>query len=281
MLKEMIFDSLKDRGISTAVIFICYFIIELLTRKFGNKFTGMLKGRTGPLFGAIFGSIPQCSFSVISTIMYSKKAITLGTLFTVYLVTSDEAFIIMLSHPDKIFDLLIIFGTKIIIGLFVGYLIDFLLYKFNKKKQNFEDDSLNIDECNEKTNIFVEVICETIKVSFYLIISLLSIDLIIYYIGEENINNFLIDYSYLQFIISPLIGLIPSCVPSVILSELYIGGQITYSGIIGGLLTNAGLSLVFLFRYNKSLKNNILIVISLYSLGVIFGGIIHAIELLI
>ncbi|MEG0528963.1 MAG: putative manganese transporter [Bacilli bacterium] len=276
---EMIRESLIDWAISTAIIFVVYLLIEFVSRRWSNNIFTKLRGKFGPLFGALFGSIPQCSFSVVSTTLYSKRAITLGTLFTVYLVTSDEAFIILLAHPDKFVDLLIIFLSKIIIGIFVGYMIDLVLKLLKKDNTLKEYNSRDTSVC-ETENIFVEVGKSTLKISFYLLVSLLIIDVSLFYIGKDNISSFLNAHSYIQYLVSPLIGLIPSCAPSVILTELYISGQITYSGIIGGLLTNAGLSLVVLFRYNKPLKENIAIAISLYGLGVIFGLIIYGFELI-
>ncbi|MEG1222568.1 MAG: putative manganese transporter [Bacilli bacterium] len=277
---EMIRESLIDWAISTAIIFAVYLLIEFVSRRWSKNVFTKLRGKFGPLFGALFGSIPQCSFSVVSTTLYSKRAITLGTLFTVYLVTSDEAFIILLAHPDKFIDLLIIFLSKIVIGIFVGYMIDLVLKLLKKDTTLKEYNSRETTSC-ENENIFLEVGKSTLKISFYLLISLLVIDVCLFYIGKDNISSFLNTHSYIQYLVSPLIGLIPSCAPSVILTELYISGQITYSGIIGGLLTNAGLSLVVLFRYNKPLKENIAITISLYGLGVIFGLIIYGFELIL
>ncbi|MEG1739280.1 MAG: putative manganese transporter [Bacilli bacterium] len=277
---EMIRESLIDWAISTAIIFAVYLLIEFVSRRWSKNVFTKLRGKFGPLFGALFGSIPQCSFSVVSTTLYSKRAITLGTLFTVYLVTSDEAFIILLAHPDKFIDLLIIFLSKIVIGIFVGYMIDLVLKLLKKDTTLKEYNSRETTSC-ENENIFLEVGKSTLKISFYLLISLLIIDVCLFYIGKDNISSFLNTHSYIQYLVSPLIGLIPSCAPSVILTELYISGQITYSGIIGGLLTNAGLSLVVLFRYNKPLKENIAITISLYGLGVIFGLIIYGFELIL
>ncbi|MEG2052857.1 MAG: putative manganese transporter [Bacilli bacterium] len=276
----MIRESLIDWAISTAIIFAVYLLIEFVSRRWSKNVFTKLRGKFGPLFGALFGSIPQCSFSVVSTTLYSKRAITLGTLFTVYLVTSDEAFIILLAHPDKFIDLLIIFLSKIVIGIFVGYMIDLVLKLLKKDTTLKEYNSRETTSC-ENENIFLEVGKSTLKISFYLLISLLIIDVCLFYIGKDNISSFLNTHSYIQYLVSPLIGLIPSCAPSVILTELYISGQITYSGIIGGLLTNAGLSLVVLFRYNKPLKENIAITISLYGLGVIFGLIIYGFELIL
>ena len=74
-------------------------------------------------------------------------------------------------------------------------------------------------------------------------------------------------------LVSSLIGLIPNCAASVILTNLYIQNIISGASLIAGLLTGAGVGLIILFKTNKNIKENIAIVGLLYAIGV-FSGIV-------
>ena len=97
-------------------------------------------------------------------------------------------------------------------------------------------------------------------------------NLLISIIGESTIENFIQNNLYLGPIISSLIGLIPNCAASVIITNLYIQNVINASALISGLLTGAGVGLIVLFRTNKkNIKENLSIVFMIYLIGVVTG----------
>lgn len=264
---------------SLPIIFIAYLIVEYISKKTGNEFNRKMGGKKGPLFGSLLGAIPQCGLSAMASNFYSYRIISLGTLFAVYLSTSDEAFIIMLSHPDRLVDLVIVFASKILLGMLFGFIIDAIFKKQQVKDMNEYEIVFG---CGCGDNLMLTALQKTAKILLYLFVASFAINLAIEYIGEDQITAFITSNSLIQPLIAPLIGLIPSCVPSVILTELFLSGSISYSGIIGGLLTSAGVGTLVLFRYNKkSLKENILILVGLYGIGVLVGLIIELIMFII
>ena len=274
---DVIIDTLLDALKSLPIIFIAYLIVEYISKKTNNSFNRKLGGKKGPLFGSLLGALPQCGISAMASNFYSYRIITLGTLFAVYLSTSDEAFIIMLAHPDRILDLIIIFASKILIAMLFGFIIDLIFRKQTRK--NMDDYEIQFG-CECGTNIIATALEKTVKILVYLLIASFLVNTGVYLIGEENIASFVTSNAYLQPILAPLIGLIPSCAPSIILTELYLTGAISYSGIISGLLTGAGVGTLVLFRYNDSRKKSAFIIGGLYLIGVIVGFVIQGLELL-
>jgi len=274
---DVIIDTLLDALKSLPIIFIAYLIVEYISKRTGNTFNRNLGGKKGPLFGSLLGALPQCGISAMASNFYSYRIITLGTLFAVYLSTSDEAFIIMLAHPDRILDLIIIFASKIVIAMIFGFLIDLVFKKQTRKNMNDYEIQFG---CECGTNIMATALEKTLRILIYLVIASFLVNTGVYLIGEENIANFVSNNAYLQPLLAPLIGLIPSCAPSIILTELYLSGAISYAGIISGLLTGAGVGTLVLFRYNDSKKKSAFIILGLYLIGVVVGFIIQGIELL-
>lgn len=276
---DVILDTLLDALKTLPFVFLIYLLIEFLLKKTNNRFMSKMGGKKGPIFGSLLGAIPQCSLSMIASTFFSYRVITLGTLISVFLSTSDEAFILLLAHPDRFLDLLIIFSSKIIIGMVAGFLIDLIM----RKSQVIED--INEYEivygCDCGSNIFITALKKTVKIMIYILIASFIVNTIVYFIGEDNIASFLTKHRYLEIVLAPIIGLIPSCAPSIILTELFLSNSISYAGIIGGLLTNAGVGTLVLFRYNKNLKQNIVILAILLGIGIAVGCIVSLVQVLI
>ncbi len=132
---EEIWEALRESLIALPILLLVYLLIEYLEHKKEVKFENLVakSKKTGPLLGGAIGIIPQCAFSSIMSDLFSKKLITIGTLFAVFLATSDEAIAIMLSSGQglKVFPLIL---SKFIISVVVGYLIDII---FKNQKVSF------------------------------------------------------------------------------------------------------------------------------------------------
>lgn len=275
---DVIIDTLLDCLKSIPIIFLAYLIVEYISKKTGNEFNRNLGGKKGPLFGSLLGAIPQCGLSAMASNFYSYRIITLGTLFSVYLSTSDEAFIIMLAHPDRILDLVIVFASKIILGMLFGFIIDAIFRKQELKKMSEYEIVFG---CGCGDNLILTAVQKSGRILLYLLVASFLVNTGVYLIGEENITTFITSNVFIQPLVAPLIGLIPSCAPSIILTELFLSGAISYSGIIGGLLTSAGVGTLVLFKYNKKdQKQNIFILLGLYGIGVLVAFVIEGIMLL-
>ena len=208
--------------------------------------------------------------------MYSTRLITLGTLVAVYLSTSDEMVPIFISEEIPITIILKILLVKFLVGVFYGFLIDLFFNKISKNKMEKEPkiESLCKDEhCHcQRTGIVKSALKHTVNITIYIFIITLIINLLISIIGESTIENFIQNNLYLGPIISSLIGLIPNCAASVIITNLYIQNVINASALISGLLTGAGVGLIVLFRTNKkNIKENLSIVFMIYLIGVVTG----------
>ena len=204
--------------------------------------------------------------------LFSNRVITIGTVIAIFLATSDEMLPIMLSEKTAILTILKIVGFKVLIGIIVGVLID-IIYKAKKENNKehihemCEDDNCHCDE----DGILLSSIKHTLKISLFVLIANILIDIIIYLMGEDKLSNLLINNNIITYFISSLIGLVPNCASSVIITELYLSNLITIGTLLSGLLTGSGLGILLLFKTNKSMKENITILSIIYIVGVIVG----------
>lgn len=193
------------------------------------------------LYGGLFGLFPQCGFSVVATNFYAARIITLGTLISVYLSTSDEMLPILISEAAPMSLIVSILVIKFGLGMFYGFIIDFVLRLKNKKKE--ADRIVDICEhehCHCEESIVKSALKHTFSIFVYIFILTLIINFVIHMIGEENLSNIISKNSILEPIITALIGLIPNCASSVIITELYLSNILSYGAFLAGLLTNSG-----------------------------------------
>ena len=251
-------------------LFITFIIIELIEHKLNKHIENIITNskKFGPIIGAFLGSIPQCGFSLVATNLYITRIITLGTLISIYLSTSDEMIPIMLSHKTNINIILKIVAIKIIIGIIFGIIID-LIFKKNNKKINY--DICESTHCDCKHSIILSSIKHTIKTLIFIFIATLFINIIFEYLSINLINKIFLKNTYFAPLLSSLVGLIPSCGSSIILTELFINNTISFSALISGLLTNSGIAILILFKNNKNIKENIKIISILYIIGTFIG----------
>lgn len=275
ILEHTLLDTLK----LLPFLFVTYLIMEYIEHKTGEKAKEAIKkaGKFGPVLGAIVGIFPQCGFSVSATNLYAARVITLGTLISVYLVTSDEMLPILLTESVPITTILTILGIKLIIGIVAGFIIDAVIRITQKGKQEEQkiEELCEHEHCHCEQGIVSSAIKHTLSIILFIFIITLIINGIIEFIGEGAIANLISKYTMLGPVIAGIIGLIPNCASSVILTELFIENVITMPMLISGVAVNAGVGLVVLFKTNKNLKENIKIVGLLYAIGVISGLILQ------
>ena len=279
-------DVIKDAFIDVLklipFLFIAFLILEYIEHKMSKKNTNILinNKKIGPLFGGVLGSFPQCGFSAMITRLFSSRVITLGTLIAVYLSTSDEMLPILISSGTSIMVILKIIGIKVIVGILFGYIIDFIYHK-KLDYQNEIHDMCHDDSCGCEKGILHSSIHHTLNIVIFLFITTLVINILIYFIGEENISNFIKNSNSLTYFISSLIGLIPNCASSVIITELYLSNMISLGTLLSGLLTGSGVGILILFKTNKNIKENICILLIIYFIGVIIGYLIDMLGIIL
>ena len=276
VIEETLLDSIK----LIPFLFIAYLIMEYIEHKTSQKYRETIKksGKFGPLIGSFLGIFPQCGFSVVATNFYAGRVITLGTLISVYLTTSDEMIPIMISEAVPLWTILKILFVKLVIGIVAGFVIDFVLRLINKNKKIEEENIVDLcehDHCHCEKGILKSSIHHTLSIFVFILIVTFIINTAIYFIGEENISNILLNKPIFGPIVSSLIGLIPNCASSVIITNMYLKNVINVGTMIAGLLVNAGVGLVVLFKTNKKIKENIAIICLLYIVGVISGIVLE------
>lgn len=289
-----IFDYLHEIShafIDTLIVFIVVLIIYFILSFFENKLASKINhsNKFSPIIGAGVGLIPQCGFSIVAADMYRKNYITLGTLLAVFISTSDEAIPILLASPNKILSILPLITIKFIIAIFFGYLVDFI---YKKKILNVDDHKTNTIHkgcCNhhiehDKKDTFIKThiihpLLHSLKICAYVLVINIVFSSIIYFIGENTIMNFLNKNVLLTPLLSSLIGLIPNCASSVIITQLYVSNTLTFSATISGLICNAGLGLIYLFKDKNKITNSLLIMLLLLSISLLVGYVSLFIEL--
>ena len=298
-MKETLLEALLDSIKALPILLLVYILIEYLEHKKAIKFEQSIsnKNKVEPMIGSLLGVIPQCGFSAIMADLFSRRMITIGTLFAVFIATSDEALAILITHPNSIKNVIILLTVKLITAIFWGYLINLIVrnkIKIENKIDHHEHHQHECDDCehnelhhehelhhDEKgiTGLFKEAFKHTFQIFSIILISNIVLGLLMYYIGEDNIKSFLENNKYISLLLVPLVGLIPSCAPSVILVELYTSSIISFATCISGLISGAGVGLIVLYKRNKNLKQNILITVSLYVIGLIMGLLLNIIGL--
>ena len=272
---DCIMDGLIDTLKLLPYLLVTFLVLEFIEHKLSKKNQKLLEKnkKVGPLIGGLLGALPQCGFSSMAANLFSARVITMGTVIAVFLSTSDEMLPIMLSEKTDIKLLLGIVGFKVIVGIIIGFIIDLIYRKKLEKEEIKELCEHDHCHCKEK-NIFISSIVHTLKIGLFVLIANLLINIIIYKVGEDTVSSILLNKNILTYFASSLIGLIPNCAGSVIITELYLSKLITLGTLLSGLLTGSGLGILLLFRTNKNLKENLSILGIIYFIGVLIGIIV-------
>lgn len=279
---DVLFDTLIDGIKLLPFLFITYFIMEYLEHKTSQKAKNMIakSDKFAPFLGSALGIVPQCGFSVAAASLYAGKIITLGTLIAIFLSTSDEMIPILISEHAPLVTIVKILLIKFIIGVMWGFIIDIAIRIIKKEKKEHPKaihDLCEHEHCHCEDSIVKSTCKHTLSIfAFILVISLLF-NTIIYFIGEDTLSSFILSKPVLGPMLASLIGLIPNCAASVILTKLFLTNVISAATMIAGLLTGAGAGILILFRLNKNWKENLLIVAMVYAIGVISGILLELI----
>lgn len=281
---DVILDAIKDSVYVFLFIFATFIVLSFFESKLVNK---LRKGNEiNPLFGALFGLVPQCGVSVIGADLYSKRYISIGTLVALFLACSDEGIIILITSSKWLMAIPLIL-LKLVIGFLAGFLLDmFIKRKLETKDKSKLNENVSDIECNcpycvieeddEVTGFDIHIwypFIKSLKILGVLFLFNLIFGFLVYFIGENNINSFLEFNKYLTPVFATLIGLIPNCASSIIITNLYINSTISFGALLSGLLVNAGMGLLIIFKRKEMLKDNFLILTTLILTSIIFGYI--------
>lgn len=272
---DALLDALIDSLKLLPFLFITYLLMELLEKKAGEKTTNLIQksGKFGPIIGSILGIIPQCGFSTVASNLYAARIITVGSLISIFLSTSDEMLPILISEAAQINLILKILFIKLIVGMIAGIIID-LIFRKSKKEIHIHDLCQDEDCHCEEEGILKSSIKHTLHIFIYIFIITSIINILMFLVGEENIAHLIINIPILGNVFASLVGLIPNCASSVILTQLYLQNVLPFGCLISGLLVNSGIGMLVLFKVNKNKKENMAILGILFVIGLISGIII-------
>ena len=276
LLQHTVLDTVK----LVPFLFLAYLLMEFLEHKAGGAAERWLRGsgKIGPLLGGALGVLPQCGFSAAATGFYGARIITTGTLIAVYLSTSDEMLPILISEGAPLPLILKLLGTKLFIGVAAGFCVDGVSYLIRKKRES--DAEVQIEELCERENcecgdrFVLSALKHTLYITVFLLLFTLVMNIAIELIGEENLRLVVLDCPVLGSVLSALVGLIPNCASSVIITSLYLDGVLSSGAMLSGLLVNAGIGLAILFRNNRPLWDSFRIILILFGISVLSGILI-------
>ena len=292
---DILYDSFLDTVKILPFLFLVYFLIEVLEYKNVLRFekSRLLKGGASPVMGSLFGSVPQCGFSVVSAELFAEQKISIGALIAVFIATSDEALPIMLSNYASIPALVCLIAVKIVFAIIVGYITMFLYKKLFARKTT--PDSAAAVDLDHDEHSHIKACCNhdleddkfdwkhplihCLKITLYIFLINFVFGLIIMFIGEDRLISFLNSSSIFQPLFAVIVGLIPNCASSVVLTELYLLGGLSFGSVVAGLSVNAGIGLIVLLKENKNKKENLFIVLSLIISSLVIGYALHYIPI--
>ena len=275
---DCIFDGLIDTIKLFPYLLFTFILLELLEHRLDKKNEKLLRKnkRLGPIFGSLLGALPQCGFSTMAASLFSSRVISIGTVIAVFLSTSDEMLPIMISEKADVKLILSIIAFKVVIGMITGIIVDLILKRKNEKSEIHHLCEKDHCEC-DKDGVLLSALKHALKIALFILLANCLINGIIYFIGEENLKNILLSGNIITHFFASLIGLIPNCASSVIMTELYLSDLISIGTLLSGLLTGSGLGILLLFRTNENKKENIEILSIIYAIGVIVGIIVDII----
>lgn len=286
IILEIVLDALIDSIKILPFLFVTYLVMEYLehrTRDTTEKIVQKAE-HFGPLFGGLIGIVPQCGFSAAASNLYAGRVISLGTLIAIYLSTSDEMIPLFISEQFPIDTMIRILAIKALIGIAAGFAIDLVVHAHHRARGKAVTDPVRIEKLCEKEHchcdddedggfiaIAKSAFVHTMHIFFFVLVLTLILGTVIELIGHERLSYLLKSSTVLSHILAGLIGLIPNCAASVIISELYLGGMITLGTMMSGLLVGAGIGLLVLFRVNPERNENIRITLLLFTIGTLSG----------
>ena len=281
MILDCALDALKDGALSIPILFVAYYLMELLERskRLDETVLHAYSAKAGPLLGGLLGVVPQCGISGAAATLFSTGAITVGTMLAVFFATSDEMLPIMLSSVREngigLGRILAITAAKAGLGILLGYLTDLLFGRFFTRKDIHSFCEREHCECEEEEGSALHsALVHTLKIAGMLIAVTFVLNLILANVNPEQLSGTILARPVVGSLLLALFGLIPNCSISVILTRAYLSGIIGLGGLFAGLLANAGIGMLVLFRSNRNMRENMAVVAIAYTLSALSGMVI-------
>ena len=295
---DVVIDALKDTAELIPFLFATYVVISLLDLFASDKTTAAIQraGHAGPLIGGVLGVVPQCGFSAMGASLYADRIVSLGTFVAVILSTSDEMLPLLLAEHVEVGLLARILVTKAVLGVILGFAIDLVLRAVLGRTSlagvdesdagEGQDEDVELDPsayscdcgCGEPLTrgqtawwVVVNSAYRTFQVVVFIFVVSVLLNALIALVGEDALASFLSGNAVVATLVSGLVGLVPNCAASVVLTQLYIDGVLGFAPMIAGTLVAGGAGYLVLFRMNGNMRENAAIVGIVYALGVCAG----------
>lgn len=283
---HIIIHGLEDTLKMMPLVAVTYAVLDVYERSssLNDKLNAVLNAKTGPLLGALLGCIPQCGFSFLVATIFTYGMVTPGTLVAVFIATSDEALPLFLANPNEYKMLLALIACKIVLAIVGGYLLDFIMNAIQSKKtmdvieeEDDEDRELELSDptCTCGNSIWYNIFTKSLRVMAYVLVINIVLGGFIHVYGEEALASMLLSTYNFQPLLAGLVGLIPNCAASIVLTELYLLDGLSFGALISGLSVGAGFGIAVLLKNKENRKSNLLLLGYLYVFSVICGYILQ------
>lgn len=300
---DLVLDVLSEAVVDTLrlvpFLLVTYLLMEALEHSAGHRVQEAVErsGKAGPIVGALLGALPQCGFSAMAATLYAGGVVTTGTLVAVILSTSDEMVPVFLAHRAPVSQLAGILAFKAAAGLIVGLAVDGV-----RRARHLASGEPHIHDLCERAHCHCDEGCgchgpshhhgssrwfilrsaavHTVQVSFFILVVTLVSGLVIEMVGQEALGALLADHPVRATFLTALVGLIPNCGASVVITELYLDGVLSAGPMVAGLLASGGVGLLVLWRTNADMRKNLLLTAFVYAVGVAVGLLVGALGIL-
>ena len=228
-LLDAVLDSLKI----LPFLFITYLVMEYLESHTEDRVRNLVKraGWMGPFWGSLLGAVPQCGFSAAASNLYAGRAISLGTLIAIFLSTSDEMVPIMISEAVPLSRMIKLLLAKLIIGIICGFVIDGFCHIRNSRRTGQPEDGEDFqierlcekEHCHcENGSIMISALKHTLHIILFVFLITIFLNIAFLFLGEERLASLISVRPFLGLFVSALVGLIPNCGASVLLTQMYL-----------------------------------------------------------
>ena len=255
-------------------LFLTYLLMEFIEHRAGEQAESFMKkaGVFAPAVGGLLGAVPQCGFSAAASNLYAGRVISIGTVVAVFLSTSDDMIPILLSGKIPVGTVALVVLYKALVGIAVGFAVDMVTRLVRKDQEKINIDAIcDEDNCHCERGIWYSALHHTLTISLFVLLITFGVNALVYFVGEETLGEIMQGNPVISHIVAAIFGLVPNCATSVVLATLCTEGLITAGTMMAGLFSGAGVGLLVLFRVNKPIKENLLVVAIILVSGVVFG----------
>ena len=275
-MMDLLVDILVDNLLLLPFLFPTYLVLEAIEAHAGGALERALgrARRWGPLAGSLSGVVPQCGFSAAAASLYAGGVITAGTLVAVFLSTSDELIPVLVSKAMPLGLLVKIVGLKVVFGLAAGLAVDtYLRARGTCAPAPHVGDLCAHSRCGcaEHKGIVVPALIHTAEIFLFILVVSGALELALHYAGEDVLKSFVLNRPVVGELLAGVAGMVPNCAVSVAFAQLYVEGGMSAGALMAGSLAGSGLGLLVLFRTHRRMKDNFLILATVYVFGVVFG----------